>query len=164
LLATTASNGAGADEQSVLLTTTGLFAWGKENIIIADVLTTNTSFQKLTVNSQADGLPTGVDPADVSMLFAMNNTLAIVTNTGNAYVISKGSFKVLGDGTSSLDVNWHQVKTALNTPLTNIVAIRGQISNSTEGALFVLTSDNNNFILWFRLFFSSRTNVWNVSV
>jgi alpha-tubulin suppressor-like RCC1 family protein len=142
LLATTASDGGGSDEQSVLLTTTGLFAWGKENIIIANALTTNTSFQKLTINSKADGLPTGVVPADVRMLFAMNNTLAILTSTGNAYVISKGSVKVLGDGTTSLDANWHQVKTAVNTPLTNIVAIRGHVSSATEGALMALTSDN----------------------
>ncbi len=60
LLASTASAGSGSSEQSVLLTTTGLFAWGTEGVSIPNAITTSATFQKLTINSKTDGLPTGL--------------------------------------------------------------------------------------------------------
>lgn len=47
LLAATASAGAGADEQSVLLTTSGLFVWGKEDVVVNTSLT--SSLEKIEV-------------------------------------------------------------------------------------------------------------------
>jgi len=46
--------------QGILLTTTGLFAWGSEGIVIDGTITSSTTFQKLTINGQTDGLPVGV--------------------------------------------------------------------------------------------------------
>ena len=68
MLASTASAGSGSSEQSVLLTTTGLFAWGTEGVTIPNSITSNTTFQKITINSKTDGLPTGVSPSDVVSL------------------------------------------------------------------------------------------------
>ena len=60
--------------------------------------------------------------------------LAIVTNGGQGYILS-GISQKNGDGTTSIDNKWHKILTAANTPLTNIVAIRGVF-----GAMMALTS------------------------
>ena len=55
--------------QGIVLTTTGLFAWGVEGTTIHQNLTTSNTFQKITVGGNAQGLPTGVAPTDVKMIF-----------------------------------------------------------------------------------------------
>jgi hypothetical protein len=93
-------------QQFVVLTTDGLFAWGIEDRLISTTLTTSTAFQKLTVNSKADGLPTGVTPADVKMLFGSYSMLAIVTCSGDVYTLvnalstTTATANAYGDGTA----------------------------------------------------------------
>lgn len=126
--------------QFALLTTDGLYAWGTTNTLISSTIKTTTAFGKITINGKTDGLPAGVNPSDVKMMFGSYRTLAIVTCTGDAWVLSFNGSKN-GDGTAEGTTNnviWHRVKTSLagNPNLDNVVAMRG-----TPNALFALTSD-----------------------
>lgn len=150
MLASTASAGSGSSEQSVLLTTTGLFAWGTEGVTIPNSITSNTTFQKITINSKTDGLPTGVSPSDVVSLVAINKNLIIRTQSGVAYILSANTSnattaKLYGDGSTAIDNNWHQVKINSTTALTNIIALRGQVSSDTKGGFMALTYDGTNY-------------------
>ena len=78
--------------QGILLTTTGLFAWGNEGAVVDPDLTTSSTFQKIatpTGGDAATSLPTGVTPASVTMLFASYQTLALVTTAGNVWVLTR---------------------------------------------------------------------------
>ncbi|RYD98941.1 MAG: hypothetical protein EOP54_05885 [Sphingobacteriales bacterium] len=121
--------------QSAVLTTTGLFAWGQEGVLIANNLTSNTTFQKISVGTfgvnggatKTDGLPDGVTPADVKMLFGTYNTLALTTCSGEAWVLSLEN-NLYGDNATSSAANdmlWHRVHTNATTTLDNVVAVRG---------------------------------------
>ena len=66
------STASGSGVQGIVLTTTGLFAWGSEGAVIHPNLTSSTTFQKLTINGNNQGLPSGVTPTDVKMLFVTN--------------------------------------------------------------------------------------------
>ncbi|MDR6919569.1 hypothetical protein [Chryseobacterium sp. 2987] len=129
---------AGLPEQHALLTTDGLYVWGAANILISSSIKSTTAFGKITVNGKADGLPAGVMPTDVKMMFGSYGTLAIVTCSGEAWVLSMNGAKN-GDGTAQNAVNnviWHRVKTSAIDNLNNVVAMRG-----TTNALFALTSE-----------------------
>lgn len=140
----TAGSHAGSSLESVshqfaVLTTDGIFVWGIPGVLVStDIKNTNT-FAKISVNGKADGLPAGVSPTDVKMMFGSYKTLAIVTCTGQAWVLSTNGSKN-GDGTAQNATNnkiWHRVKTTAsgNPYLKNVVAIRG-----TTEALIALTS------------------------
>ncbi|MGG1923674.1 hypothetical protein AB1278_17810 [Chryseobacterium sp. NRRL B-14798] len=133
-------------EQQVVLTTDGLFAWGGEAHLIHTDLTSSTAFQKIGVGTygvnggapKADGLPDGVAPQDVKMLFGAYQTLALTTCSGEAWVLAQDVNKY-SDGAASSAANdklWHRVHTDATTPLNNVVAIRG----SGRGLLMALTA------------------------
>ncbi|MDG4949604.1 hypothetical protein NLM59_01590 [Weeksellaceae bacterium KMM 9724] len=135
-----ASNGKYA--QFTLLTTDGLYFWGQPDVLISNDIKSDTQFQKVTTIGTAGegstsqyGLPLGVAPQDVKMMFGTYKTLAIVTCSGEAWVLSRNQ-KVFGDGGSNI-TKWHRVQTSESTPLINVVALRGSTS-----ALMALTSDN----------------------
>lgn len=66
--------------QGVLLTTTGLHVWGETGIVVAASLTTNWRMQLISpTGSNASGLPAGVTPAQVKMMFVTFQTIAITT-------------------------------------------------------------------------------------
>jgi len=128
----------GLPEQHVLLTTDGLYVWGGTNTLISSTIKSTAAFGKISVNGKTDGLPAGVLPGQVKMMFGSYGTLAIVTCSGDAWVLSFTGNKN-GDGTAqdvTNNVIWHRVKTSATTDLTNVVAMRGMHS-----ALFALTSD-----------------------
>ncbi len=127
------------DQQLIVLTSTGLFAIGDSGDVISTAITTSTNFHKITVNGKADGLPTGVGPADVKMLFASTYTLMITTCTGNVWVLSQTS-GVRGNGGGGSASLWAQVMENATTPLSNVIVSRG---NSSMG--FALKSDGT---LW----------------
>ncbi|MBK9255216.1 MAG: DUF11 domain-containing protein [Saprospiraceae bacterium] len=124
--------------QFILLTTTGLFAWGTVGSVLVSSIKNTSTFSKLTINSELDGLPVGVDPVDVKMLQATHQTLVLTTCSGSVYVLSQ-SANARGNGASGNSTTWYQVTTsdAGNPPLTNIIAARA-IGNT----LFALGSDN----------------------
>ena len=124
--------------QSALLTTNGLYLWGSPNRLVSSSIKNTAAFGKITVNGKADGLPAGVTPNDVKMMFGSHQTLGIVTCSGDAWVLSFGGSKN-GDGTvqnAANNVIWHRVKTSATTDLNGVVAMRGNAL-----ALFALTSD-----------------------
>jgi alpha-tubulin suppressor-like RCC1 family protein len=127
--------------QFALLTTDGLYTWGVNNILISDLITdvVTQDFRKIAIDGKADGLPAGVAPTDVKMMFGSYLTLAIVTCSGEAWVLSSTGAKN-GDNTTQNNVDnkiWHRVKTddVGHPNLENVVAMRG-----TSNALFALTS------------------------
>jgi large repetitive protein len=122
--------------QGIVLSTNGLYAWGLEGVVIDPTITTSATFQKLTIGGNANGLPTGVVPADVKMMFATNGFLAITTCSGNVWVLSKTANE-RGNGGGGSSTAWSQVTTSAvgNPALTNVVACRGSYGN-----LMALTS------------------------
>ncbi|MCG9911084.1 MAG: Ig-like domain-containing protein, partial [Flavobacteriales bacterium] len=127
--------------QGILLASDGLYAWGSEGEVLDGAITSSTTFQKLTINGQADGLPVGVDPADVKMMFVTYRTIAITTCGGDVWVISQDGNN-RGNGNSGNSTTWYRVTTtaAGNPFLTNIVVCRG-----AADALFALDASGN---LW----------------
>lgn len=122
------------DQQFVILTEDGLYAWGTEGNLIENSLTSGKAFQKVTINGNSKGMPTGVEPCDVKMMFGSYKTLAIVTKSGAAYMLSNISAKN-GNGTNSNSgKEWTRVETAKNTSLNDVVAVRG-----TSRAMMALT-------------------------
>ncbi|MEN9447208.1 MAG: hypothetical protein RJA25_498, partial [Bacteroidota bacterium] len=134
-------------QQFAVLTTSGLYVWGNSGILVPAVANAATgSFRKVAIGTynvsggatKADGLPDGVNPTDVKMMFGTREGLAIVTCTGAAYTLTING-PAYGDDAidnATNDLLWHRVSTAANTPLTNVVAVRG-----TYQTFMALTSD-----------------------
>lgn len=127
----------GAKHQTILLTTTGLFAWGSTGIALSTSIKNTTAFEKITIDGKADGLPAGVAPNQVKMLFGTTGLLAIVTCDGSAYVLSLTYANNQGNGQPLDNTKWSKVKTNATTDLTNVIALRGSITT-----LMALTTDN----------------------
>ena len=115
-------------QQFAVLTSNGLYIWGNAGVLVPSIGNiSNNQFRKVTINGKADGLPAGVSPGDVKMMFGTQNALTIVTCSGAAYMLSSTGTSY-GDGaTDSVtnDLLWHRVSTAANTPLTGVIALRG---------------------------------------
>lgn len=131
------------NDQMAVLTTTGLYVWGVENNLIAGALTSSNAFNSVSILTEGGsatnttGLPDGVAPTDVKMMFGSYLTLAIVTNSGAGYILS-GTMSKNGDGTTGITNKWHRIKTNSTTNLSDIKVIRG-----VHGAMFALTGDGN---------------------
>jgi len=128
--------------QAIVLATDGLYAWGTAGAVLAASITTNSTFQKITIAGNANGLPTGVIPSDVKMMFATYGTLAITTCSGDVWVISQTA-NVRGNGASGDALNWYRVTTTENgNPfLSNVVACRGSYNS-----LMALKSDGTVYV------------------
>ncbi|SHL35009.1 Ig-like domain-containing protein [Flavobacterium johnsoniae] len=128
--------------QGIVLATDGLYAWGTRGAVLAASITTNATFQKVTIASNASGLPTGVSPSDVKMMFATFNTLAITTCSGDVWVISQTA-SVRGNGAAGDALNWYRVTTSEtgNPFLTNVVVCRGSYNG-----LMALKSDGTVYV------------------
>lgn len=130
---------AGFDSQIILLTTTGLFAWGKTGTVISSTIKPTNSFSKLTINGQANGLPSGVIPEDVKMLTASARTIGLLTCSGEAWMLTQVA-NAAGSGLSSANNVWNRVTTSTGTALNNVVVLRVQRN-------MALALDNNGS-LW----------------
>jgi gliding motility-associated-like protein len=133
------------DAQGIVLATDGLYAWSTEGSVLHADITTGSVFQKLTINGNSQGLPSGVTPTDVKMMFVTYKTIALVTCSGDVWVISQMGENT-GTGlsgilTSATDAaKWYRVTDSTSGNLTNVVAVRGQYNT-----LFALKSDGT---LW----------------
>ena len=123
----------GNNQQFAVLTTTGMFVWGDTDILVPTGVKNSNIFGSIAVGTygvagtKADGLPAGVAPGDVKMMFGTERALSIVTCSGEAWMLSRQGY-LYGDGTtdnSANDIVWHRVSTAAGVPLTNVVAARG---------------------------------------
>ncbi len=141
-------SGAGGQDQGVVLTQSGLYAWGTEGKLLHNSLTTSGSFQKIsgfTAGANSYGLPIGVEPGDVEILFGSNLTLVVVTKLsagGNVYVLTSQGSLLAGNGTTgtSTGLVWLQTKTSASNYLNNVTQLRGNVSGTSKGAFIALTS------------------------
>ena len=148
LKATIGGEGSSGNEQFILLTSTGLFAWGAEDMVLDTSLTSSAAFARISSpsNSESTGLPLGVSPSDVKMMVASFKTLSILTNNGNVWVLNQLSNNIQGDGGSLSEITWRQVKRNSTTFLTNVSSIRLQVSTANENALMALTNDGEVYV------------------
>lgn len=133
--------------QSIVLTTDGLYAWSNEGEVLHADLTTGTTLQKVAIDGNPKGLPHGVEPTQVKMLFASSKVLALTTCGGEVWVISQNA-AMAGNGLTTINaadaMTWHRVTT--DDPdngdpfLTGVVAVRGY----TTGLIAL----KNNGTLW----------------
>ena len=123
----------------IVLTSDGLFVLGDQGAVLDTSLTTSSTFQKITVNGKADGLPLGVSAIDVKMMFASAGILMITTCNGSVYTLSRFD-DMRGDGGVGNSTQWSRVMQNPTTPLTNVIVARGA---SQTG--FALKSDGT---LW----------------
>ncbi|WP_345138855.1 DUF7507 domain-containing protein, partial [Flavobacterium ginsengiterrae] len=139
--------------QGILLATDGLYAWSYRGVILDASLTTNTTFQKVTIGGNANGLPPGVTPGDVKMMFATYKTLAITTCGGDVWVISQTA-AVRGNGAAGNALNWYRVQTSEsgNPFLTDVVACRGN-----NDGLMALKSDGTVYVWGTSVFLGDNT-------
>ena len=125
------------EPQVILLTSTHLYAWGTENLVIPTAITTNDAFQSITpTGANSYGLPGTLTPADIAYMTASHQVLAIQTNTGDVYTLGS-RYQAYGDGTTVTNNAWHQVKLNSTTNLTNVVHMR-----ITYKGGFAITSTN----------------------
>ncbi|MCH5718595.1 hypothetical protein [Niabella hibiscisoli] len=125
--------------QTVVLTTDGLFIWGNVGSVVNAAIAPGTAVQDITVDGNSTGLPAGVAPTQVKMMYVGPQMIAITTCDGNAYVLNNNASPNLrGDGGTG-NTTWAHVQesTAGNPFLTGVVAVRGSL-----GRLMALKSDN----------------------
>lgn len=131
----------GTDSQIIVLTSNGLFAGGYEDAVVSTAITTSTNFNRITVDGKADGLPAGVNPDQIKMLFATTYTLILTTCSGEVYVLSIFNSDIRGNGNGpGSGLRWSKVMQNAFTPLSNVIVARG---NTNVG--FALKSDGT---LW----------------
>ncbi|WP_353119569.1 hypothetical protein [Myroides odoratus] len=131
----------GGAHQFAVLTTEGLYIWGVSGQLVPTNIpnVANNSFRKVSIGSynvnggapKADGLPDGVQPTAVKMMFGTNSGLAIVTCDGQAWVLASNG-DAYGDGAiQTLQNNslWHRVSTEPGVPLEDVVAVRGAFNS-----------------------------------
>jgi len=125
--------------QAFLLTTTGLYTWGKFTEVVDGGLVVSTS----TSGFSAMTLPSGVAPSDVKKIKANTKVFFLLTNSGDVYITGHGSGStplgyVAADGTNTANV-WHHVQNSATAGdyLTNVVEITGN-----RQTVFVRKSDN----------------------
>ena len=134
-------------EQTIALTSAGLHAWGTVGSVLNTANKSTESAGLITVaDGTSKGLPLNVEPEDVAQMFAANKLLALVTKSGQAWVLVNASLtngaRLQGDGSASGagDNKWHRVKIDAATNLADVVAIRGQVGGNSYGALMAQTS------------------------
>ena len=140
-------------DQAILLSSTGLWAWGVENNVLSTALTGSAQFGRITsptggVGSTLLGLPTGVTPEDVQSITATYQTLIVLTKIvggvgGKIYILTQTSLACEANGGSVSTAgssSWQCVKTDASNYLTNVVSVRGQVYNASNNAFIAQTS------------------------
>ena len=122
--------------QLIVLTSTGLFAGGRPGAVLSTSIKSTNVFAKLTVNGKTDGLPTGIAPDSVKMLFVTDWSIIITTCGGRVFVLSQ-DVNIRGIGGGGSATAWSQVMRSAGVPLTGIIAARG-----ASGVGFALRSDS----------------------
>lgn len=150
-------NAGAAVDQAILLTTDGLWAWGIVSNVLSStstpVIKSTAAFGR-TYSTAANGfntygLPTSVTPNDVQSMYAAYQTLVIVTKIvsgvgGDVWILTQTTQAVEGNnGTAATagSSRWMHVmkSTTAGDYLTNVVAVRGQVSNATYNAFMAQT-------------------------
>ena len=99
--------------QLIVLTSTGLFASGQPGAVLSTSIKNTTPFSKITVNGKTDGLPLGITPDSVKMMFVSFQTIIITTCGGRVFVLSQNT-AVRGGGGNA--IQWSQIITNTGLP------------------------------------------------
>lgn len=133
-------------DQAAVLTSTGLFAWGAVGSLFSPSLTTSAGVAQITppTGSSPIGLPLGLEPQDVKMLFAVYRTLVLLSKAGDVYVLGYMSGALDGNGavqgTTGMN-SWQRVKLDATTYLTGVKNVRGQSARANYNAFVAETND-----------------------
>ena len=133
-------------DQAAVLTSTGLFAWGAVGSLFSPSLTTSAGVAQITppAGSSPIGLPAGLEPQDVKMLFAVYRTLVLLSKSGDVYVLGYMSGALDGNGalagTTGMNT-WQRVKLNATTYLAGVKNVRGQSAGVNYNALIAETND-----------------------
>ena len=137
-------------DQAVVLTSTGLFAWGAVGSLFNPSLTTSAGVAQITPPSGSSpiGLPIGLEPQDVKMLFAVYRTLVLLSKAGDVYVLGYLSGALDGNGavqgTTGMN-SWQRVKIDATTYLTGVKNVRGQSARANYNAFVAETNDGKMY-------------------
>ncbi len=113
------------DIQLIVLTDDGLFVSGFPGTVIPKSIKSTKNFERITVNGKSDGLPLGVNPDNVKMMFATTGSLIITTCLGEVYILTETPI-ARGNGSTGSDAEWAKVMENPTTPLSDIIVARGQ--------------------------------------
>lgn len=123
--------------QAFLMSSTGLYAWGKEGVVVPNSVTSSTSFQSIN-------MPIGVTPTQIKAMLATEMALTLHTITGEIWVCSTVA-ELHGAGSTaptSATNYWTRVTTSAtgNPVLTNVVdyriSPRGGIAYTSGGTWY----------------------------
>ena len=144
-----------AGGQFAVLTDSGLFICGDNGV--TNIPPTDF-FQRLVVNNKMDGLPTGVSPLDVKMLFLTQGSITITTCMGEVYILSdQTNLLKRGDGgISGINNVWAKVMVNATTPLSNIIVARGN-----SNIAFALKSDGSLWTWGHKCMLGNGTDTFN---
>jgi gliding motility-associated-like protein len=137
-------------DQAAVLTSTGLFAWGAVGSLFSPSLTTSAGVAQITppAGSSPIGLPAGLEPQDVKMLFAVYRTLVLLSKSGDVYVLGYMSGALDGNGaaqgTTGMN-SWQRVKLDPTTYLTGVKNVRGQSASANYNAFVAETNDGKMY-------------------
>jgi gliding motility-associated-like protein len=137
-------------DQAAVLTSTGLFAWGAVGSLFSPSLTTSAGVAQITppTGSSPIGLPIGLEPQDVKMLFAVYRTLVLLSKAGDVYVLGYLSGALDGNGavqgTTGMN-SWQRVKLDATTYLTGVKNVRGQSARANYNAFVAETNDGKMY-------------------
>ena len=140
------TNSGASIDQAVVLTSTGLFAWGAVGSLFNPSLTTSAGVAQINppAGSSPIGLPIGLEPSDVKMLFAVYRTLVLLSKSGDVYVLGYISGALDGNGatqgTTGMNT-WQRVKLNPTTYLSGVKAVRGQSASANYNAFVAETND-----------------------
>ncbi|MHA8084259.1 invasin domain 3-containing protein [Aquirufa antheringensis] len=144
------TNSGASIDQAVVLTSTGLFAWGAVGSLFSPSLTTSAGVAQITppTGSSPIGLPIGLEPQDVKMLFAVYRTLVLLSKAGDVYVLGYLSGALDGNGavqgTTGMN-SWQRVKIDATTYLTGVKNVRGQSARANYNAFVAETNDGKMY-------------------
>ncbi len=97
-------------------------------------------------------------PADVIQMTASYQTLILLTTGGNVWVLTQAGANIQGNGAAAATTTWHQVKKDASTVLSGVTALRGQVSNSTYGAVMALCSNGDVYAWGNSVYLGNGTN------
>ena len=133
---------AAGDQQHLLLTTDGLWAWGFVGQALPSALASAASFRKVT-------LPAEIDPAKVAMMNAsgtIGGATALLMQDGTLWmaVADAGDASMHGAGLTSVPSQFRRVMIDANTPLTGVTDV--VISRASGG--FAYSASADTFYTW----------------
>ena len=113
-------------------------------------MTTSPGVAQITppVGSSPIGLPLGLEPQDVKMLFAVYRTLVLLSKSGDVYVLGYLTGALDGNGaaqgTTGMNT-WQRVKLNATTYLSGVKNVRGQSASANYNAFVAETNDGKMY-------------------